>query len=119
VCIDVEVVDAPLDYNLWLGRSWTYEIHAMVATVFWVLLFPHEGRIMTIDQFSFSRPDPSSGESTVPMIYSPQPSTVIIGVGLCPSFMGNFDYPPPSDDAKFKSAAPKQPRDEIFQMSSF
>jgi hypothetical protein len=42
------------DYNLLLGRSWTYAMQAVVATVFWVLLFPHEGRIMTIDQLSFS-----------------------------------------------------------------
>ena len=43
VCIKVEVVDVPLDYNLLLGRSWTYAIHAVVSIVFWVLLFPHEG----------------------------------------------------------------------------
>jgi len=34
VCVKVEVVDAPLNYNLLLGRSWTYSMHAMVATVF-------------------------------------------------------------------------------------
>jgi hypothetical protein len=27
VCIKVEVVDVPLDYNLLLGRSWTYATH--------------------------------------------------------------------------------------------
>jgi hypothetical protein len=119
MCVEVEVVDAPLDYNLLLGRSWTYAMHAVVATVFRVLLFPHEGRIVTIDQLSFSRPDPSSGASTVLMIDNPQPDTINIGVGLCPSLMGTFDYPPPSGDVKLISAAPDQPRDEIFQMSSF
>jgi hypothetical protein len=34
VCVEVEVVDAPLDYNLLLGRSWTYAMQAVVATVF-------------------------------------------------------------------------------------
>lgn len=43
VCIEVEVVDVPLDYNLFLGRSWTYAMHVVVATFFWVLLFTHEG----------------------------------------------------------------------------
>jgi hypothetical protein len=43
VCVEVEVVDAPLDYNLLLGWSWTYAMQAVVATFFWVLLFPHEG----------------------------------------------------------------------------
>jgi hypothetical protein len=54
VCIEVEVVDAPINYNLLLGRRWTYAMKAVVAIVFQVLLFPHEGRIVTIDQLSFS-----------------------------------------------------------------
>jgi hypothetical protein len=71
VCIKVEVVDAPIDYNLLLGCSWTYAMQAVVATVFCVLLFPHEGWIVTINQLSFSRPDPALGASTVPMVDNP------------------------------------------------
>jgi hypothetical protein len=71
VCVEVEVVNVPLDYNLLLGRSWTYSMQVVVATVFRVLLFPHEGQIVTIDQLSFSRPDPSLGASTVMMIDNP------------------------------------------------
>jgi hypothetical protein len=67
----------------------------VVATFFWVLLFPHARRIVTIDQLSFSRPDPTLGASTVPMIDNPQPGVINVGVGLCPYFMGTFDYPPP------------------------
>jgi hypothetical protein len=92
VCVEVEVVDVSLDYNLLLGRSWTYTMQAMVATIFWVLLFPHEVWIVTIDQLSFSCPDPSSGVSKVPMIDNPQLDIVNIGVGLCPHLMGIFDY---------------------------
>jgi hypothetical protein len=113
---EVEVVDAPLDYNLLLGRSWTYAMQAVVATVFRVLLFPHEGRIVTIDQLSFSRPDPALGASTVPMIDNPQAGVVNVGVGLCPSLMGTFDYPPPHGDVKFISTHHKA---EIFHVSSF
>jgi hypothetical protein len=116
MCVEVEVVDASLDYNLLLGRSWTYAMQAVVATVFWVLLFPHEGRIVTIDQLSFSHPDPSLGASAVPMIDNPQPDIVNIGVGLCPPLMGTFDYPPPQGDVKFISDHHKV---EIFQVSSF
>ena len=71
---------------------------------------------MTIDQLSFSRPDPTLGASTVPMIDNPQPGVVNVGVGLCPSLMGTFDYPPPHDDVKFISNHHKA---EIFQVSSF
>jgi hypothetical protein len=34
MCVEVEVVDASLDYNLLLGRSWTYSMQAVVAAVF-------------------------------------------------------------------------------------
>jgi hypothetical protein len=116
MCVEVEVVDASLDYNLLLGRSWTYAMQAVVATVFRISLFPHEDRIVTIDQLSFSRPDPSLGVSTVLMINNPQPCIVIIGVGLCPSLMGTFDYPPPQGDVKFISDHHKV---DIFRVSSF
>jgi hypothetical protein len=53
------------------------------------------------------------------MIDNPYLDTVNIGVGFYPSLMGTFDYPPPSSDVKLISAAPDQPRDEIFHMSSF
>jgi hypothetical protein len=116
VCVEVEVVDAPLDYNLLLGQSWTYAMQAVVATFFWVLLFPHEGRIVTIDQLSFSRPDPALGASTVPKIDNPQPGVINVGVGLCPYLMGTFDYPPLQGDIKFISNHHKV---EIFQVLSF
>jgi hypothetical protein len=119
MCVGVEVVDASLDYNLLLGRSWTYAMKAVVATIFQVLLFPHEGRIVTIDQLSFSRPDPSLGVSMVPMIDNPQPDIVNVGVGLCPPLIGTFDYPPLTDNVHYMSAVPDQPRAKIFQISSF
>jgi hypothetical protein len=88
----------------------------VVATVFWVLLFPHEGRIVTIDHLSFSRLDPSLGASMVPIIDNPQPGVVNIGVSLCPSLMGTFNCSPPQGNIKFISNHHKV---EIFQVSSF
>jgi hypothetical protein len=116
MCIEVEVVDASLDYNLFLGRIWTYSMQTLVATVFRVLLFPHKDWIVTIDQLSFSRSDPSLGVSAVPMIDNPQPGIVNVGAGLCPYLMGTFDYPPPQDDVKFISDHHKV---EIFQFLLF
>jgi hypothetical protein len=71
---------------------------------------------VTIDQLSFSRPDPALGASTVPMIDNPQAGVVSIGVGLCPSLMGTFDYPPPHGNVKFISTHHKA---KIFHISSF
>jgi len=56
--VKVEVVDAPLDYNLLLGHNWTYAMTTIVSSIFHVLCFPHEGNIVTIDQLSFVRLSP-------------------------------------------------------------
>jgi hypothetical protein len=71
---------------------------------------------VTIDQLSFSRPNTALGASTVPMIDNPQAGVVNIGVGLCPSLMGTFYYPPPHNDVKFISNHHKA---EFFHVSSF
>jgi hypothetical protein len=50
------------------------------------------------------------------MVDNPQDGVVNIGVGLCPSLMGTFDYPPPHGDVKFISNHHKA---DIFHVSSF
>jgi hypothetical protein len=40
VSVDVEVVDAPLDYNLLLGRSWFYAMTVVASSVFHVYNSP-------------------------------------------------------------------------------
>jgi hypothetical protein len=57
VTVDVEVVDAPLDYNLLLGRSWFYAMKVITSSVFRCVQFPHQGKIVTIDQLDFYTPD--------------------------------------------------------------
>ena len=44
VAIEVEVVDAPLEYNLLLGRNWMYSMQAVASSLFRVVCFPHNGR---------------------------------------------------------------------------
>jgi hypothetical protein len=57
VFIDVMVVRDPLDFSLLLGRDYVYAMKALVSTLFRVISFPHDGRIVTIDQLSFIGPD--------------------------------------------------------------
>jgi len=38
IAIDVEVVDAQLDYNLFLGRSWTYSMVVVVSSCFRIIM---------------------------------------------------------------------------------
>jgi len=47
--IEVEVVNAPLDYDILLGRSWMYRMIAMVSMIFLLIYFPLKGKIITID----------------------------------------------------------------------
>ena len=49
VTIEVEVVNAPLDYNLLLGLSWFYPMRAVASTMYRLVRFPHQGRIVSID----------------------------------------------------------------------
>jgi hypothetical protein len=91
--VEVEVVDAPLDYNLLLGRNWTYDMVIVVSSIFRVLCFPHQGEIVAIDQLSltYSSPNASIGPS-IPMIDNSKAATENIGVGMYSSLMGTFDF---------------------------
>ena len=59
--MDVMVVPSPLDFNLLLGRDYTYAMGALVSSLFHVVCFPHEGWIVTIDQLSFFGPNVAAG----------------------------------------------------------
>jgi hypothetical protein len=56
VFIDVMVVQDPLDFSLLLGRDYVYVMKAIVSTLFRVIFFPHDGRVVTVDQLSFIDP---------------------------------------------------------------
>jgi hypothetical protein len=51
------VVQDPLYFTLLLGWDYVYAMKAIVSTLFRVIYFPHDGRIVTIDQLSFIGPD--------------------------------------------------------------
>ena len=89
VTVDVEVVERHLDYNILLGRSWSYAMTAIVSLVF-------QFKIVTVDQISFCTPDYAMLPSrTVPLIGGFLDSYVSIGTGLlkASSLMGWFPLP--------------------------
>ena len=53
ITIDVKVVDAPLEYNILLGRNWMYSMQVVASSLFRVVFFPFNGNIVTIDEMSF------------------------------------------------------------------
>ena len=82
------MVDAALDYNLLLGRNWMYSMQAIDSSLFRVVCFPFNGKIVTIDQTSFKNlcVTASSGAS-IPIVEHSQPATGSVGVGMDPSLM--------------------------------
>ena len=52
--MNVMVVQGPLDYNLLLGRDYIYCMRTIVSSLFRVMCFLHEGRVVKlVDQLSF------------------------------------------------------------------
>jgi hypothetical protein len=95
VQVEMEVFDAPLDYNLLLGRSWIDSMHAVVSTLFHVVCFPHQGKVITINQLAFFNSDTHTGN--VPFIAKTPLGYENVGVGLLKdsSLMDTFPIPPP------------------------
>ena len=56
VLIDIEVVNAHLDYNLLLRRSYMYAMRVVASTIFHLMMFPHDRKIMTVDQLTYHDP---------------------------------------------------------------
>ena len=61
-----------------------------------VLVFPHEGNLVTIDQLQYTHKGRmETSESNVPLIDQLCPTNESLGVGMYTSLMGNFDMPAP------------------------
>jgi hypothetical protein len=101
VTIEVEVFDAPLDYNLLLGHSWIDSKHEFVSTLFHVILFHHQGKVVTVDKLTFFNSD--SCNSNIPFIAKTPSGYENVGVGLLnySSLMGTFPIPPPNIPTPF------------------
>ena len=94
VTIEVEVVDAPIDYNFLLGRSWTYAMEVVPSSYFQCIKFTHEGKLVTIDQLSFCNVPYESG-TPFPLVHNSTPACENIGVGLYSSLLGSFNIVAP------------------------
>jgi hypothetical protein len=68
----------------------------IVSSIFRTLCFPHQGKIVTVDQLSFAYSSPNAyvGPS-IPVIDNSQPTIENIGVRMYSSLMGTFDFSAP------------------------
>jgi hypothetical protein len=98
IIVYVEVVDAPLNYNLLLGRSWFYDMTTVASSVFRCVQLPHQGKIVSIDQLDFCTPDACAlVTNNIPFLGDHSVTYESIGVGLLKysSLMGTFPAPCP------------------------
>lgn len=64
VCIGIMVFQGLVDFNLLLGHDNVYVMATLVSSLFRVMCFPHEGRIMEIDQILFVGPNMTPNQPT-------------------------------------------------------
>jgi len=96
--VDIEVIDRHFDYNLLLGRSWSYVMATIVSLVLQFILFPLDGKIVTVDQLSFYTPDYSMLPSIIIKLIGGVPNSYFrIDIDLLKeySLMGCVTLPPP------------------------
>jgi hypothetical protein len=67
--VDVIVVQGPLDFNILLECDCVYDMNVVVSTLFWVMHFPHNGSIVTIDQLAYDNHHPYSTLVQAPPLY--------------------------------------------------
>jgi hypothetical protein len=100
ILIDIEVIDAQLNYNILLGRSYMYAMKAVASPVFRTIMFPHNGKIVTIDQVSHYEPNPSANlDNILPFIHTNKDVYPLVemgpGIFKYPSLLGTYHGAPP------------------------
>lgn len=82
--VDVKVVDTTLDYNLLPGYSWFYAMTVVISSIFHLLCFPQEGKIVTIDQLDYCVPSTqvSTTGNSVPLTGDHHGQFQSVGMGL-------------------------------------
>jgi hypothetical protein len=94
VNLKVEVFDAPLDYNILFRRRWIDSMCTVVSTLFHVLRFPNQGKVITVDQMALFNFD--SHTRNTPFVSKTTPYYENVGVDLLKysTLMGMFPIPP-------------------------
>ena len=73
-----------------------YSMQAVASSLFYVIFFPHNKKIILIDQMTFKNPSVTvSSGTSIPIVEHSQLTTGSVGVGMYPSLMGSFSCPAP------------------------
>ena len=113
ILINIEVINAQLDYNLLLGCSYMYAMRAVASTVFRTMMFPHEGRVVKVDQLTYHDPNaPTTPENVLPMVEQPVSGATTSFV----SSMGPGVYSDAPMTSTFPSIPPPSPATEVSDL---
>jgi hypothetical protein len=81
-----------LDFALLLGWDYVYAMKIILSTLFHVIYFPHNGRIVTINQLSFIGPDwNTSLHGSYMTTVSPPPHVNYVALSPMPSISDDLD----------------------------
>jgi hypothetical protein len=77
-----------------------YAMKAVASSVFWTIMFPHNGNIVAIDQVSHYEPNPSANlDNILPLIHTNKDTYPLIemgpGIFNDPSLLGTYHGAPP------------------------
>jgi hypothetical protein len=100
ILIDIEVINTPLNYNILFGHSYMYAMKVVASSIFHTMMFPHNGKIITIDQVSHYEPNPSANiDNFLPLIHTSHDTYPLtqMGPGIFkdPSLLGTYHGAPP------------------------
>jgi hypothetical protein len=100
ILIDIEFIDAPLDYNILFRCSYMYAMNAVTSSVFRMMMFPHNGKIVTIDQLTHYEPNHSAKIDNIPpLVRASSDYFLVIDIGLGifkdPSLLETYHGAPP------------------------
>jgi hypothetical protein len=100
ILIDIEVINAPLNYNILFVHSYMYAMKAVASSVFQMMMFPHNRKIITIDQVLHYEPNPSSNINNIlPFVHTNSNTYPLIEmtprIFKDPSLLGTYHEAPP------------------------
>jgi hypothetical protein len=98
VLIDIEVIEVPLDYNILLGCRYMYTMKEMASFVFHTMIFPHNGKVVTIDKLTHYEPHLITNLDNILPLIGAQPKVspfMEIGIFQDPLLLGIYQDDPP------------------------
>jgi hypothetical protein len=99
ILIDIEVIDAHLDYNILFECNYMYSMKEIASSVFHTMMFPHNGKIITINQITHYEPNHSANtDNILPLVRTSSNDFPVFNIspGLFqdPSMLGTYQGAP-------------------------